>query len=274
MNTWPERTLDSLREIQQLAVDIGARWPNSDRCMFRGQSSANWTLQPSLARELVDSRQDWYQVLRLEREMANRFRQEAHRTLSPSVLSANDYVLDWWPIMRHHGAPTRLLDWSLSPYVALYFAVEQRWDEDGALWWFRAAVAENLMVRTFGSTYKDNERALFGSQGGEVFMQSSPPPMLFSFELKRTIERIGNQQGFFTVCLDPRADHAQVLEELTSYSDGPHCQKLIVPKALKPEILRDLQLMNVTGKSMFPGLDGLGRTLTELTKLSVRYGVP
>jgi hypothetical protein len=274
MSAWPERTLNSLREIQQLAVDIGARWPNSDRCMFRGQSSADWTLEPSLARELAGSRTDWFQVLKLEYEMVKRFRQEAHRALSQSMLPAKDYILDWWPIMRHHGAPTRLLDWSLSPYVALYFAVEQRWDEDGALWWFNAATCENLMVRTFGVTYKEMERNLFESQGGEAFMQSSPPSMLFSFELKRTIERIGNQQGHFTVCLDPRADHAEVLQELASYSGGPYCGKLIVPKVLKPEILRDLQLMNVTGKSMFPGLDGLGRTLTELTKLSVRYGVP
>jgi hypothetical protein len=64
------------------------------------------------------------------------------------------------------------------------------------------------------------------------------------------------------------------LEELVTYGDGPHCEKLVIPKAKKAELLRELQLMNVTGKSMFPGLDGLGRTLTELTRLSVRFGAP
>jgi hypothetical protein len=206
--------------------------------------------------------------------MADRFRQEAHRTLPQAVLSVHDYILDWWPLMRHYGAPTRLLDWSLSPYVALYFAVEQRWDEDGALWWFRAAVTDNLMLHRFGVAYKDRERSLFGSHDGAAFLESSPPQMLFYFELRRTIERIGNQQGFFTVCLDPLADHAAVLEELAAYADGPHCEKLIIPKAKKAQLLRELQLMNVTGKSMFPGLDGLGRTLTELTRLSVRFGTP
>lgn len=275
METWPERRIDSLRDIQQLAADLEARWPNSTRCVFRGQSNAHWTLQPSLARELTGSALNWYQVTRLEREMMSRFWREAHRELDPAVTSSRKgHSLSWWPLMRHYGAPTRLLDWSLSPYVALYFAVEQRWDEDGALWWFRASAAENLMVRRFGIAYKDCERALFESGDDQVFVESEPPPMLFTYELNMTIQRMGNQQSMFTICRDPQADHADVLEELASYGDGPRLGKLIVPNALKPELLRELQLMNVTGKAMFPGLDGLGRTLTELTRLSVRFGLP
>jgi hypothetical protein len=231
MSTWPERHINSLQDIQRLAVDIGARWPNSDRCLFRGQSSAAWTL------------------------------------------SGPDYVLNWWPLMRHYGAPTRLLDWSLSPYVALYFAVDTRWDEDGALWWFRSSAAGNLMSRKFGNAYETHSRQLFETHDAASFLASSQPAMLFYFELKRTIDRIGNQQGFFSLCLDPRADHAEVLNDLVDYQDGPHCEKIIVPASLKPELLRELHLMNVTGKSMFPGLDGLGRTLAELTKLSIRFGV-
>jgi hypothetical protein len=274
MSSWPERRIVSLRDIQQLAVDIDARWPNSNRCLFRGQSRADWTLQPSLARELVDSTMNWFQVAQLEREMNNRFWREAHRELEPGMSSKKAISLNSWPLMRHFGAPTRVLDWSLSPYVALYFAAEQRWEEDGALWWFRASTAENLMVRKFGAKYKDCERLLFESGDDRVFVESAPPPMLFTYELHLTIQRMGNQQSMFTVCLDPRADHAHVLEELATYGDGPHFEKLIVPKALKPELLRELQLMNVTGNAMFPGLDGLGRTLTELMRLSIRFGTP
>jgi hypothetical protein len=102
--------------------------------------------------------------------MVGRFRQDAHRGLAPFVVPSNDYVLNWWPLMRHYGAPTRLLDWSLSPYVALYFAVEEPWDEDGALWWYRANIAENLMVRKFGAAYKDHERSVLESTGGDVFV--------------------------------------------------------------------------------------------------------
>lgn len=39
-------------------------------------------------------------------------------------------------VMQHYSCPTRLLDWTLSPYVALYFAVEQSPESDGAVWFF------------------------------------------------------------------------------------------------------------------------------------------
>lgn len=266
--------MNSLRDLQELTAYSNARWPNSDRCLFRGQSNADWSLQTSLARELVGSRLGWYQAAQLEREMMNRFWREAHRELEPGVSSKRAISLNSWPLMQHHGTPTRVLDWSLSPYVALYFAVEQRWDDDGALWWFNAATAEHLMVNIFGHTYIDTSRSLFKSGDDEVFTTPTPPLMLFTYELNLAIQRMGNQQSMFTVCLDPTADHDRVLNGLASYGDGPHCGKLIIPKALKPEILRELQLMNVTGKALFPGLDGLGRTLRELTKLSIRFGTP
>lgn len=275
MSIWPEQPIDSLRDLQQLVAYANARWPNANRCLFRGQSSTDWSLQTSLGRELASSGLGWYQVAQLEREIMNRFWREAHRELEPGVSSKRAISLNSWPLMQHYGTPTRVLDWSLSPYVALYFAVEQRWEDDGALWWFSATAAQNLMSRKFGSGHLDMERLLFESGDDDVFTLSSPPPsMLFTYELHLAVQRMGNQQSMFTVCLDPRADHALVLEELASYADGPHCGKLIVPKELKPELLRELQLMNVTGKAMFPGLDGLGRTLAELTKLSIRFGTP
>jgi hypothetical protein len=130
MTAWQEKSIKSLGDIQQLAHEIGACWPNSSRCLFRGQSRAGWTLQPSLARELVGSTMNWFQVAQLEREMNNQFWREAHRELESGVAAKKAVSLNSWPLMRHYGAPTRVLDWSLSPYVALYFAAEQRWEED------------------------------------------------------------------------------------------------------------------------------------------------
>lgn len=274
VNNWPEQRINSLQDLQKIAAYGNARWPNANRCLFRGQSSADWPLQTSLARGLAGSGLGWHQVAQLEREIMNRFWREAHRELEPGVSSKRAISLSSWPLMQHYGTPTRVLDWSLSPYVALYFAVEQRWEDDGALWWFSAATAENLMGRKFGNYYMDTSRLLFKSGDDDVFTTPSPPMLLFAYELHLAIQRMGNQQSMFIVCLDPLADHALALEELASYGDGPHCGKLIVPKALKPELLRELQLMNVTGKAMFPGLDGLGRMLGELTKLSIRFGTP
>jgi hypothetical protein len=111
-------------------------------------------------------------------------------------------------------------------------------------------------------------------QGSGPELHSSPPPMLFYFELKRTIERIGNQQGFFTVCLDPLADHAHVLDELAGYADGPHCEKLIVPKGSEARAAAGAAAHERHGQVDVSWTRRLGRTLAELTKLSIRFGVP
>jgi len=272
--SWPERKLDSLQTLQELTAGAGACWPNNTQVMFRGQSDVTWSLFPSLARELQGVRKNWMEVARLESELFNQFRAEAHRELPATVFSQKPTMFDHWPLMGHFGAPARLLDWSFSPYVALYFAVAHRWETAGALWWFRASALENLMVRTFGAGFKMQEKLVFGDDPDAPFLTNAPSQMLFAFGLRMTIPRIGNQQGAFTVCLDVRADHAEVMNTLTTYADGPHCEKLIIPKDAKPGLLRELHLMNVTGKSMFPGLDGLGRTCSELTKLSVRFGGP
>jgi hypothetical protein len=271
---WPEQRIGSLRDIQELAAYRKATWPNTERWLFRGQSDADWSLQPSLSRELATSRLDRFRITQLEREVANRFWREAHREIEPGVSSKRAISLNSWALMQHYGTPTRLLDWSLSPYVAIYFAVEQAWESDGALWWFSAATAEHLMVNRFGHGYIEKSDLLFKSGDDDVFVSPTPPAMLFTYQLNLAIQRMGNQQSTFTFCLDPLADHAEVLAGLAAYSDGPHCGKLVIPKELKPELLRELHFMNVTGKAMFPGLDGIGRTLREQTKLSIRFGTP
>jgi hypothetical protein len=272
---WPEDRIDSWAKFQEFVAASRAHWPNEDRVLFRGQASSSWTLRPSLARELDGKGLDWFKIAKLEKELVKQFRQEAHRSLSQVILQRGNCLLDWWTIMQHYGAPTRVLDWSRSPYVGLYFAVDQRWTDDGVLWWFRGSTVEHLMVNRLGHTYNQISKDLFEAGNDSILWDPDPPQhCLFSFELKRTLDRIGNQQAFFTVSLNAADDHADVLAELATYSDGPHFGKLVIPHDCKGQFLRELQLMNVTGKSMFPGLDGLGRTLAELTKLSVAFGIP
>jgi hypothetical protein len=157
---WPERPINSLQEFHEIVAAIGAHWPNTDRCLFRGQAQSAWTLLPTLARETAGGKFGWQEIIRLELELMRNFRQEAHRTLPQAVLPRRDYILDWWPLMQHYGAPTRLLDWSLSPYVALYFAVDRHWEEDGTVWWFKAATSESLMLQRF-TAHKKNGKKLY-----------------------------------------------------------------------------------------------------------------
>src|ERR1700728_2017443 len=92
---WPERPINSLQEFHEIVAAIGAHWPNTDRCLFRGQAQSAWTLLPTLARETAGSKFGWQEIIRLELELMHYFRQEAHRTLPQAVLPRRDYILDW-----------------------------------------------------------------------------------------------------------------------------------------------------------------------------------
>jgi len=99
---------------------MGAIW-------FRGQASKSWALLPGYLR-LSNAPS--------ESTLLKRFKQSAAMLLDRDPKD----TFDWLFLMQHYGLPTRLLDWSESPLVALYFAVEEQekhHDFDAALWCLR-----------------------------------------------------------------------------------------------------------------------------------------
>jgi hypothetical protein len=90
-------------------------------------------------------------VVKLEQNAFSEFRSKAHFFVSPPLLAKVRTTPCWWALMQHHGAPTRLLDWSTSPYVAAYFAVNQQSsDENGALWCFCSTTLRDRFRKQYG----------------------------------------------------------------------------------------------------------------------------
>jgi hypothetical protein len=85
--------------------------------IFRGHKSVEYSLQPSIEREAEG---DWATV---EAFTLKEFRSKARMHIRPSDVPQWENMLDWLALMRHSGVPTRLLDFTFSPYIALYFAL-------------------------------------------------------------------------------------------------------------------------------------------------------
>src|SRR5262249_26217196 len=101
---------------------------------YRGQVNQKWKLESSLFRELEKKQENLQRCFQIEHDARNEFESQAHLHVNPSALPSQGDWLGWWALMQHYGAPTRLLDWTASPYVAAYFAVESGDETDGLVW--------------------------------------------------------------------------------------------------------------------------------------------
>ena len=171
--------------------------------------------------------------------------------------------------MQHFGAPTRLLDWTASPYVALYFAVVSNWSRDGAVWMFNpVAIRDACDDPEILSAYQ-----LFEQQQDTVdFLWGRfPPQFLYPFGTQLSHIRIVTQQGRFTLCGDIPSDHGRLIDSSHTNENQGYYHKIVIAADKKPVVLNKLARMNITANALFPGLDGLGKSIEELVKLEAEY---
>src|SRR2546421_11541631 len=193
----------------------------------------------------------------LEGHLVRSFRKYAARESVPV-----DSPWNWLALGQHHGLPTRMLDWTYSPYVALHFvtAKTECFDRDGAVWMVDYVRAHEHVPRELRARLEAEGANVFTTEMlgavagapeglgkfGEDFVVFVEPP---SFD-----ERIVNQYAL--VSLMSRPD--QSLDAwLSQHRDLG--RRLIVPADLKWEVRDKLDQAGINERVLFPGLDGLTR---------------
>jgi hypothetical protein len=155
-----------------------------------------------------------------------------------------------------------VLDWTSSPYVAAYFAVEDHWSSDAVVWVVHGPALQEEM----NSKYPKFE--LHRIDTIDPLLDSEAPPHLSIMRRLRTTERMVAQQGYFTICRLPTIDHAQIIAESLNNGSGKLLLlRIVIPQALKPDFLFRLRAMNIASNALFPGIDGVGRSISELVRL-------
>ncbi len=244
-------------------LDVGS--PGKITYAYRGQSDASWGLVPSLVRKCQRFGVDEKQALRLEEFALTEFRSQAHLHVPPNIFATTTDTVSWWTLMQHHGAPTRLLDWCASPYVAAYFAVVGHPDSPGALWWVHTGTVRSAMDEKYeGTDWPKTESVV-----QDRFLRAGAPPVLLFVDRKNKTDRMVAQQGLFSISRQVLGDHGSLIRECTP-EDSPKVlfQKIGIPAAQKSTFLRKLRHLNITASSLFPGLDGLARSVDELIQIS------
>jgi hypothetical protein len=191
--------------------------------------------------------------------------------------------------MQHFGAPTRLVGFTRSPYVAAYFAFEDlpadgcdecaivamspawcytrlgalAYEKDGLfdcdLAVIRASVAARKCRPPDEHVSDEFAAGNILSQRVEHWARTSTEAMVAVFEPRRLTERMSVQQGLF---LWPGNVDQTVIENLLALGDSTGgVLELVVPLRERERALEQLRLMNITGTSLFPGLDGFAHLI-------------
>ncbi|BFU89937.1 MAG: hypothetical protein NTAFB01_11240 [Nitrospira sp.] len=255
--TWHRDQLHSWNDFVELIERLSLNAQGDAGWYFRGQSSETWTLKPSLLRQLDEITVD--RALGIEFGATRRFMSQYHlHSPSDGVDKSQWGGVGWWMVMQHYSCPTRMLDWTLSPYVALYFAVEQSLQSDGAVWFFSSSFLETVTVNRYGRLRPDTQEQL----------ETHDIVAAYPIEAMQHTGRSASQQAVFTICTHVLADHADAISEaFAGQKDLYQLNKIIIPARLKDDFLSRLRTMNITPSAMFPGLDGLGRAARDYIRL-------
>jgi hypothetical protein len=227
--------------------DVGGPW-------FRGQQRKHWPLVPNIVRIGCDNRET-------EDEIREEFAIRAPALSRFETLPTNDW--DLYFLMQHYGAPTRLLDWTDSPVIALYFAVRDNPGYyDSAVWMLdpyelnRRVTGKREIVAPSapGANPKDVERV--NPWLPPRWTKRHPPKEPIAIFPTHIARRISSQKSSFTVHGDDEAGFSKF-----QAGKDPCLAKIVVPGYAIRDIRLDLQNYGIDETLIFPDLEGLGRAL-------------
>ncbi len=223
---------------------------------FRGVSDKAYNLKTSFLRNCGSNAGLEYHLLRNFQKYAQ---------IDDAEVTWSDW--HWMTLAQHHGLPTRLMDWTYSPFVAMHFATSEtsRFNCDAAIWHVDYGKVNRLLPPPLIDT--------LNTVGGKAFtlamMEKAIPDipcfdtlskhdLVLFFEPPSLDARIVNQFAFFSVMSSPLASLDEwLLEHPDLY------RRVIIPADLKWEVRDKLDQANITERTLFPGLDGLASWLSR-----------
>ncbi len=242
-----------ISSVAQLVAALERLRPAPSLMWFRGCTVSTYSLLPSIGRAPY--------TLDHEPVLVNGFKQDALQFVTQRPTTE----WEWLFLMRHHGVPTRLLDWTENPLIGLYFAVNsddavgKNDARDGALWVLYPTelnehanivypVTGNLPIFEEKDEYLRNYLPTILAQ--EHQSRFNPAA---GIAIRQSL-RMQAQHSVFTVT------HREPIA-VESVGDMKHVGRFVVPAASKERLRRELTALKITRLTVFPELDNVGREL-------------
>jgi hypothetical protein len=250
------RNLSDMEQIVQASLGrFGGTYP-----YWRGHANADWALVPEVFRLTTDGK--LYNEVSLIRSFVARAESRHSRCPPP------DDKIGWMLLARHYGLPTRMLDWSESPLIALYFATQGPDDQDGCVW---ALLPGQVNANSIG----DNRLVALGESILDSLLELTFHPGMSAQDEKEKLAAQWKEKVVFTgsreIDLRMLVQHAafSIHGDRTNLVDiTPFKLKFIVPWTAKANLREVLRSFGITKRNLFPDLGALAEDLKRDYALS------
>lgn len=260
------------------------------RLIFRGQANKEWEISSSIERLIERVHPNYIDFaikLVQERKMIEEF-QWKYPLFNSNEIEKENYV-EWLSIMQHYGAVTRLVDFTDSLFVATHMAIYES-NSDASVWAINKLIlnrnAFNSYTKEFNTNSASQESLNLKSieMANDVIKNSftQNENKLLAIRPRNINERLYRQQGLFVMPTNLKVSFKENLNSILENDDKPlfwdfkHLAtiskgftkqeqfsiiKINIPKEIHNEILRNLREMNINSEILFPGIEGLAKSL-------------
>lgn len=223
-----------VKKLSDYSSKISKLFERQINLFFRGQANLNWRIQPGIVRNNPESEQEYFN------EILRRYPEEFKEEVT---------FCEKLSRMQHFGIPTRLLDITENPYIALYFACESNFEDSGEVRIYSAE--EKMKIKN----YDDIE--LNKTLGNCLKSKSDVSKENFILRGKYSNRRIRNQKGLFVFCGD--ISESSSVEDLEyKYENKNKCLKktvFVVNGNEKESILKELEMLGITEEFVYPDIE-------------------
>ena len=231
-----------ITEIKKLKLKYGKQpiW-------FRGQEDSQWHLIPSIQRGRLYKKEnfitnDFYiYVNQIEDNMPNK----------------NNYAA-WMSLMQHYGLPTRILDWSSSPLIACYFALEKNRDtvNDSCIWVLiprRVNKQEGFGECVYPIDAYTVQQMLIPAFKSNIEIDDKFKDKIIACHSVEKNLRMYSQQSSFTV-----HNSAKKLEDIC---DSETLFKFVIPYRFKQEIYESVNILGISTSFIYPDMEHVSKDI-------------
>lgn len=267
--------------------------------IFRGQGDVEWPIESTLlrlVRRCHSEQNDPFTANIYERIMLDDFKYRFPLYDSSKKIDENNHV-EWLALMQHYGAPTRLIDFTSSIFVALHFALDGSYDKDSVIWAIRRFDPEKEHIKAY---CKENNCCTVTPEVLNAYFHKKANTFINNKRGKDEIneiipvypnianQRITIQQGLFLMSSNLSISFEDVFNSVMGINDNTLNTeivnllnasynrfaksgiknlvqfKIVIPRKFKWELTKLLHQMNISAETLFPGLEGMAKSLARL----------